>query len=381
MKLVLLTNMPAYQQLELAKAFVQELGEANFRLGILGSLSQSRKQMGWQDDAEEPYIIRFDKSKQSEADLLHWIETADVVIQGRFPIKYLRERIKSGGLTYAYQERIWKKGFNPARLISRSGFLWKNYYSVNKPNYHLLAAGRYAATDLLRIGLFKGRAWKFGYFVEALPSKPKPSAPPLRLIWCGRFMALKRPQRAIELLGHFVESGIDASLSMIGGGDLEQSLRDQAEQANLSSRVEFAGWKSVEEVNQAMSAAHIMLMSSDHREGWGVVINEAINNGCFPVVSAEVGSAQWLIENQKTGIVYNDAEFAHVAADLSKQWSDSPERITLQASHGQKRLCDEWSTRAAAQRVIAHAGALLSNGTADDLFSSGPCSSADPRHT
>ena len=90
MKFILLTNMPAYQQLELARAFVDLVGDANFRLAVLGSLSANRKEMGWVDDQEPDYVLRFDRSESDRRAALEWIRDADVVIQGRFPIKYVK---------------------------------------------------------------------------------------------------------------------------------------------------------------------------------------------------------------------------------------------------------------------------------------------------
>ena len=385
MKLILLTNMPAYQQLELARAFVDLVGDANFRLAVLGSLSANRKEMGWVDDQEPDYVLRFDRSESDRRAALEWIRDADVVIQGRFPIKYVKARIKRGGLTYAYQERVWKKGFTARRFISRLPFLWKNYYSVNKSNYHLLAAGKYAASDLVPLGLFKNRAWKFGYFIESKKNAPKKesssnssseSPHPVRIVWCGRLIALKRPQRALELLNVFTQHNVDAHLTLVGGGDLEASLKQYACDTGLTDKVDFAGWKSVDEVNAIMANADIMLMSSDHREGWGVVINEAINNACFPMVCEDVGSADWLISNAETGIVYNDPQFIEQASELARRWLESPESITLQANNGFSTLKLHWSTHAAAQRLIDHATALEKGDDPQDLFLFGPCSPA-----
>ncbi len=377
MKLILLTNMAAYQQLELAKAFVQQLGAQNFRLAVQGSLSASRKAMGWVDEQAPAYLLRFDRSDADWQATLDWIRDADVVIHGRFPVRYVKQRISRGGLTYAYQERVWKKGLHLARFIARLPFLWKNYYSVNRRNYHLLAAGRYAAGDLQALGLFKSRAWKFGYFVAPKPPpvKPNPNAV-VNLVWVGRFIALKRPQRAIELLSTFITHGINARLTMVGDGELKEQLQAQATALGISDTVDFVGWQSVASVNQIMADGHIMLMSSDHREGWGVVINEAINNACFAMVCAEVGSADWLIPDEQSGMVYTDAEFERRATQLARRWQESPEQILAAARDGYHHLQANWSTDAAAQRLIQHSRLLLAGKSAANLYDDGPCSPA-----
>ena len=376
MKVILLTNMPAYQQIDLAEALIAVLGSDNVRLAVYGSLSKSREKMGWKDQYNQPYLLRFKDSEQDRLQTLQWIADADVVIQGRFPIKHVRKRIKQGGLTYAYQERVWKKGFTFLRLLSRIPFLIKNYYSVNRHNYHLLAAGRYASNDLTRLGLFKNRVWKFGYFITAKTMPVKPAITPLKIIWCGRLMSLKRPQRALQLAKILHKAGASFTLDIVGDGEMRPELELQASSLGLSEMVNFIGWQTVAEVNDRMANAHVFMMTSDHREGWGVVINEAINNGCFPIVCDEVGSARWLIQHQRTGLIYRDEDFEQVCNELATLYVANPNAILLQGLQGHQRQTAEWSAQAAADRLVIHAKALLAADDAQKLFEAGPCSTA-----
>jgi len=161
MKFIFLTNQASYYQMHFARAMVAELGEDNFRIAFKHDTSADRTEMGWKDEYSERYVLRFYEA-DSKAECLKWVDQADVVIQGRFPIKYLRNRIKDGKLTFAAQERLWKKPPSWTRKISRLAHLFKNYYSVNKPNYHLLAIGAYAARDLNNLGVFINRSWRYG---------------------------------------------------------------------------------------------------------------------------------------------------------------------------------------------------------------------------
>ena len=366
--------MPAYQQIELAESFIKLLGPDQFRLAVLGSLSSSRKEMGWVDDNQQPYLLRFNDSAKDRSSTLSWINDADIVIHGRFPIKHVRARIKAGKLTYAYQERLWKKGFKWSRFVSRLPHLIKNYYSVDRANYHLLAAGRYAADDLQRLGLFKNRAWKFGYFIAPKQLPLKPALTPLRIIWTGRLIPLKRPMRALQLAASLKQFGIAFHLELVGDGELRSELELHAKSLGIADSVHFLGWQSVAVVNERMASAHIMLMSSDHREGWGVVINEAINNGCYPVVCDDVGSARWLIEDGVTGVVYQDRHFQEVCDKLAQTFVSDPNAIALQALQGHKRMTDQWSSDAAAARLVSHARYLQSSTSSNPPFVLGPCS-------
>ena len=46
-------------------------------------------------------------------------------------------------------------------------------------------------------------------------------------------------------------------------------------------------------------------MTSNQEEGWGVVVNEAMNSGCVVIGSNLAGSVPYLIENGKNGLIYN----------------------------------------------------------------------------
>ncbi len=374
--------MPAYHQMELAEQLVTLLGVDNFRLGILSPLSDERLKMSWRDDYSASYLLRFSNSEAEQLQIKRWIESADVVIQGRFPIKYLRKRVRAGKLTFAYQERFWKRKKNVFRLIRRLPHLYKNYWSVDKDNYHLLAAGAYAGEDLQNLGLFKNRAWKFGYFIDAKPSQTlsnnKP--PQLSFVWCARMIDCKRPEQALTIARHLKDKGVDFHLTMIGHGDLFVNTQAKLEDLALKDCVSLVGSKTVDEVNAIMAHADVMLMTSDFREGWGLVVNEAINNQCFPVINDAAGAAKWLVD-PRYGMTYNDQQFDLMLEQLSGMCHD-PAAVRKAALMGQKTLNEAWSSEVAAQRIIELSQHLLEVKNNEDhnapegcgLFSDGPCS-------
>ena len=378
MRVLLLTNMPSYHQIELAQAFEAQLGAGNFCLGIYAPISADRLEMNWQDSYQADYLLRYSESSEARTALHKWIESADLVIQGRFPINLLRTRIAAGGLTFAYQERIWKKGFSILRFISRLPHLYKNYWSVNRNNYHLLAAGAYAANDLTRLGMFKNRCWKFGYFIAGKTGVTRPAIDAkIGIVWCGRLMALKQPFKALEIVAGLRDKGVDLHLTMIGGGELESDVKAAVTKMQLDECVELTGWQSVEQVNAHMASADISLMTSNQREGWGLVINEAINNGCFVVANQAAGAARWLVKDGETGIVYHDDQIDQVVERLAELCKDR-ERLRQMAQQANLNLTQNWSTQAAAQRIIRLSECLLNTEPGTDearqLFRDGPCS-------
>jgi len=373
MKVIFLTNQASYYQMDFARAMTKELGADNFRIAFEKGTSASRTEMGWKDEYDESYILRPSNSENEKSECLDWIDSADVVIQGRFPIRYVRKRIKQGKLTFACQERLWKKTPNWRRLLSRSVHLYKNYYSVNKPNYHFLAIGQHAASDLNSLGFFKGRSWKYGYFIDCPDYKEKTESDQLRLLWCGRFCDFKQPQKAIEILKKLKLKGVNCQLTMLGDGELRNSVEKQVFDNDLQDSVTFTGWQDQQQIFDYMSQSDLFLMTSHIGEGWGVVVNEALSHGCTVMANEELGSASVLIKNKQTGILYNDQSLADEVSNLANL---DAKKIGEMGVLAYKNMQSDWSAAVAAQRTIALSQALLNGDTeqAKSLFDSGVCS-------
>lgn len=377
MKVLLLTNMPSEHQMQFAQAMVKLLGENNFRIVFHQDTSDSRAEMGWEDNFAQPFVIRYWLSDATREQTREWISSADVVIQGRFPIDHLRQRIQSGKLTFAYQERYWKRRFSYPKLLFRLPRVIRNFWSVNKSNYHLLAAGAYAAHDLNRIGVFRGRSWKFGYFLEPVSElAPRQESPVLTIVWCARICAVKQPEQVIEIARRLRERGVEFTLKMIGDGDLRPSTEQAIEKAGLQTQVRILGWQNSSEVALHMRQADVFLMTSHRGEGWGMVVNEAMSQGCATIVNREVGSAPWLVQHGKTGLLYTNEGLEQLLNDIVSFDRDD---WAAMGEAARRYMLTTWSSSVAAERLVALSQELLSDDPdrAARLFHDGPCSPAN----
>lgn len=376
MRLVLLTNMPSYHQVQLGVQFAKLLGAANFRLVFEKGTSDDRQEMGWSDDYQGDFILRMWESESNRQQAVEWIENADVVIQGRFPMRYVRARIGAGKLTFAYQERFWKRKFSYPKILLRLPRIVKRYWSVNRINYHLLAAGAYVAPDLAMLGCFRGRSWKYGYFItptELIASEPDTSAlQTIKILWCARFSAVKRPNDALSIVQGLIARGLDCHLTMVGDGEQKNHIEQQVAALELSNSVSFTGWQSAPEVAHHMQQADVLLMTSGFGEGWALVINEAMSHGCMVLANRAVGAAPWLIEPAKTGFTYGAEDLAAVLDEIAALPAS---RVRAMGRESQRRHHELWAAPVAAERLIRLADSLLAaDGKAANLFDEGPCS-------
>ncbi|MCH2191094.1 MAG: glycosyltransferase family 4 protein [Gammaproteobacteria bacterium] len=372
MKFAFLTNQPSYYQMHFARAMVKELGEQNFRIVFYKDTTADRKEMGWIDEYQERYIIRY-AATNIEKQIAHkWIEQADVVIQGRFPVNLIKHRIRAGKLTFAAQERLWKRPPTFLRKISRFPHLYKNYFSINKPNYHFLSIGAHAAQDLLDLGVFEGRCWQYGYFIDCPNSQPKVHRTHLKLLWCGRFCEFKQPIKAIEVLAALCNRGVPVRLTMVGDGELREQAQAHSHALGVHDLITFAGWQKQVDVYKAMSDADLFLMTSHQGEGWGLVVNEAMSHGCAVVADAALGSATVLIEHAKTGLLYHDQKIKQVADQIA----DTPlSDIRAMGINARDNISLNWSASVAANRTVELSSLLLKGKIeeADCLFQDGVC--------
>ena len=70
-----------------------------------------------------------------------------------------------------------------------------------------------------------------------------------------------------------------------------------------------------------MERAHVFLFPSNHLEGWGAVLNEAMNSGCAVVAGSEAGATPFLIKHGQNGLVFdgeNEKDFIEKSEMLVK---------------------------------------------------------------
>lgn len=134
---------------------------------------------------------------------------------------------------------------------------------------------------------------------EILGDLRLPQGRPL-VIFVGKMIALKRPVE-LALVASRLET--EANFLFIGDGP----LRSQVEAAMNRRNTRILGFVNQATLPAYYQAADILVLPSRF-EQWGLVVNEAMAAGCYPVVSDQVGAAGDLVDG--FGIVFpvDDAE-------------------------------------------------------------------------
>lgn len=369
MNVVFLSNYFSHHQKFLSDALANRCG---YTFVNTVEMARDRQAMGWAVESEPEYLCSYSQDPERVKSA---IEKADVIIAGVAPRHLIRECVRRGKLIFRYSERPLKEGPEPLKYLPRL-IRWHTWNPPGRPIY-LLCASAYAAGDYARFGLFRGKAFRWGYFPEfkeyenlprLLENKKKAS-----ILWAGRLLEWKHPEAAVAVAAVLKAEGFRFDLDIIGIGPAEQSLREMVKEKGLEDCVHLLGVMTPEMVRRRMEESEIYLFTSDRREGWGAVLNEAMNSGCAVVTSDAAGAAPYLIEDGKNGLLYPSGDQAALLAGVKRLLTapELPKELGRKAYHTVGEL---WNAEVAAERFVTLAQRILAGEKKPDLYKSGPCS-------
>lgn len=377
MNVVMLSNFFNHHQSALSNA-LWNYPDITYRFIETQQIPQERKKMGYRQNYPQKYVLRTYESKEQETRCVEQLNRAETVIAGSAPESILRQRIKAGKLLFRYAERPLKHGPELLKYLPRL-LKWNYRNPPGKPIY-MLCASAFTAGDYRKFGLFKNRCYKWGYFPE---TRQYPNSDDLfikksktTLLWCGRFLAWKHPDDALTVARRLKEAGVSFTLKMIGTGELENCLRQTIQAEGLQNCVELTGPMPPEQVRDYMEKAGIFLFTSDRQEGWGAVLNEAMNSGCAVVASDAIGSVPYLVKDRENGLVYHSGSVDELLEKVI--WLlDCPEQQRRLGENACRTITELWNAQVAAERFIQLAQAILDGDPSPELFQEGPCSRAE----
>lgn len=171
-------------------------------------------------------------------------------------------------------------------------------------------------------------------------------------------------------------------MDIIGGGDMEQELKGMLDGKALSDRVTMLGFKTPEEVRRYMEKADIFLFTSDRQEGWGAVLNEAMNSGCAVVADHMIGAVPYLIRQGYNGRIYRDGDRQALFKETEQLIID-PELRNELGRNAYKTIAEVWNPQNAAEQLTGLLDELTGNESAEIRYNgmgtdSYPCAPEQP---
>ena len=351
MKLVFVSNYFNHHQLSFCDALYELLG-GSFRFLQTQPMEEERIRMGWQAE-ERPYVCCLSESSEAGGLILE----ADVVIFGGCDDEsYIQQRLVARKPIFRYNERMYKEGqwkaVSPRGLIQK----YKDHTRYRKAPVYFLCAGAYVPCDYALIHAYPGKMLRFGYFPETkeyAEGQPFDRKQPGSILWAARMIDWKHPELPIKTAAYLKEhlQGIPFQINIIGGGELEEEMHRLAEELQVTDVVTFLGFRGPEEVRTAMEESQIYLVTSDRKEGWGAVVNEAMNSGCAVVADHMIGAAPYLIRQEENGLMYRDG-CEEALFRTVEQLLRAPEKCRRLGEAAQRSITTEWNAQTAAERLV-----------------------------
>ena len=376
MLIVLVSNYLNHHMLPLCFE-LDELSNHHFRFVATSGVPEFRKELGYKEmNALYDFVIEGNKDKKTKQETIKLCNNCDVLIYGSAPYEFYIGRLLRHKLTFRYSERVLKRPFSvtntPKRFVK---FFARDAFTQYKYHY-LLSASAFAAYDFYRFGAFKNRALKWGYFpqcrtyeIENLISRKKKNS----ILWAGRMISFKKPLLPVEVAYELRELGVEFNMTLIGGGELYDEVNDTINKNHLSENVALKGTMSTEEVREQMEQSEIFLFTSNEEEGWGAVLNEAMNSGCVAIAYSGIGAVPFLVRDGENGIMFQEHNAAGIAQKC-KTLFDQPELLRKMGKNAYETIYNSWNAAKAAERLIKFVEGIGSK--TPIVFEDGPLSKA-----
>lgn len=400
MKLIFLSNYYNHHQRCLCDELCRRCDPQGFTFVACASMREDRRALGYGESDIPTYVLEA-HTPATRRQAIERMKQADVILLGaadrEITAAALSRCKQDGTLTFRFSERLLKKGDEPLKYIPRRLRLQRDCLSPLPPPFslmaraprrsaplYLLAAGAYAASDYHRFGLFRDRAYRWGYFpplrTYADPDALMHAKDPHEILWVGRMIDWKHPEIMIALAGTLRETLCDGAtnasvpfhITLIGTGSMESSLREAVTSAGISAFVTLAGSMKPDAVRDRMERAGILVSTSDRNEGWGAVINEAMNSACAVLASASVGSAPVLIRDGVNGVLFPCGDLNTLTQETAELLIHPDKQRTL-GSSALQTVTRDWNASVAADRLLTLAESILSGEDSPDPFPDGIC--------
>lgn len=344
-------------------------------------IAPKRIPLGWKDISDEcNYVIKTYESNEEISRAFKETLEADYVITGDADDKYIIKRLKSKKITFKDSEHIFRSQHKKFSWLRKFRRVYINHGKFMKYPLFLLCSSAYAASDFNKYNAYIGRTYKWGYFpetkeynVDSLFSAKRSTT--ISILWAGRFLKLKHPEYAVFLAIKLKEMNIKFHINMIGNGTEYDVIKNMIKANYLDDYITLLGSMNPDEVRNNMEKSQIFLFTSNHDEGWGVVLNEAMNSGCACIASSGPGSTGFLIKHKKNGLIFKDEDFNDLLNNFLYLIKDA-NRIESFGKKAYQTIIEDFNAKVAAERFLI-LSKNLSEGK-ETPFTEGLCSKAYP---
>ncbi|NDV66985.1 glycosyltransferase family 4 protein [Bacteroides sp. 224] len=380
MKIVFFSNFLNHHQVAVSDKLFQ-LTEGKYRFIATMPIPETLKKSGYPDFSSKPYIIKTYNNHYEYQLAEELAKKADVAIFGWVGLEHFEKiRARTKKITFQCNERWLKRGLTNIFSPNFQKWLWNYHLNLRYGSFYMLCASAYASSDLRTFAAYNNRCYKWGYFpqtenVDIQNILLKKQKEPFSILWVGRFLNWKHPEIPVKMAKFLHLKGYNFTVNMYGSGKLLEKTKDMINKEGLSDVISLRGNLPNKDLLLEIQKHHILLITSDRNEGWGAIVNEAMNNGCTVVGAEAVGSIPYLIKNKENGCIFrtrdvqsliNNVEYLMKHRDVCEEY----------ARKAYTTIRELWGPQTAAENLLQLIDCLTSG--QETTIMEGPCSKAIP---
>jgi glycosyltransferase involved in cell wall biosynthesis len=199
----------------------------------------------------------------------------------------------------------------------------------------VLAVSNFAVNFFESLGVKDTQIYRFGYFRNSKESlKNHLINGTIQLIFVGQLIERKGVMVLLEAIKIISKSNQSFHLTIIGTGDLEHFLKEFINKNQLQNSVILLGVINSENIINYIEKADLLILPSVF-DGWGMVINEALQ--CHvPVLASDQCGAKELVEHNKSGLIFQHNNVESLTENIEKFLN-----LSLEERRGMKHFAGE----------------------------------------
>ena len=318
-------NMPTHHQAasldELARLWPAEV------TGVWGSrISNARRRLGWAEPATTHLRHRYLASETKQ-----WKEEIRKLAEDHHDAIHVFSGIGAyAPATYGFSCLSQRKAPHLGLIVETPIMLgWQRYVRHWKTKFYyrghldelgcVFAMGSASMDYYSRLGFSADQLFPFFYQEEVPAALFRASGETLKLVYAGQINFRKGLDTLIRAIPFI--SGGPWTLTIYGDGPDREGLEREVRQQGLSAQVIFKGNTPAAALIVDLPQYDLCVVPSRF-DGWGMVVNEALQSGVPVLASDRTGSSD-LVRSSAAGSVFAAGDHRRIAELISERLKDS----------------------------------------------------------
>ena len=331
-------NIPSFYQNDLFNELCQRFDK--FEVIYAHEQDLTRKEQGWDFDFIQHYDSKIISKNLNIRQLINYVfqnRTSTHIVNGIWAEKSFFFVIL---LLNLFRADFFIYSEAPVPTKKRSIFKKMMLNFLVKPISKLLiqrakgffAVSIFAENYFKSLGIKPAKIYRFGYFRKVEKNDfIKTDSTINQLIFVGQLIERKGIFTLLEAIKNVSEVNANFHLTIIGMGVLQTSIKEFIITQQLGNFIILQGVVKSENVAQNIRIADLLILPSIF-DGWGMVVNEALQNQ-VPVLISDQCGAKELVEHGKNGLIFEAQNVESLTNQLLKFLQFSAEEKAVVKSH------------------------------------------------